>query len=49
LENLKGRVHSNVLKVDGKIILIVLKEIVLRMWNGFIWLTAATGGGLLRK
>jgi len=47
-ENLKGRDQSEVLDVDGRIILeLILKKCVGRMWTGFICLWIVTSGGLL--
>jgi hypothetical protein len=48
LGNLKGKVHSEYLGVDGRII----PEWILgkwgeKLWTGFIWLRIATSGGLL--
>jgi hypothetical protein len=45
LKSLKGRDHSEELGVDGRIILMDLREIG-RVWIGFMWLRTGTGGGL---
>jgi hypothetical protein len=47
-QNLKGRDHSEDLRVDGKIILKwILGKQVEKVWNEFIWLMTETSGGLL--
>jgi hypothetical protein len=42
LEILKGRDHSEDLRVNGRI-----GEQDCRVWIGFVWLGIGTGGGLL--
>jgi len=47
-EKLKGRVHSENLDVDGKIILEwTLRKQGRKVWTGCIWLRTGTSGGLL--
>jgi hypothetical protein len=47
VESLKGRVHSEDLGVDGRIILewVVEKEGG-KLWIGCIWISIGSGGGL---
>jgi hypothetical protein len=48
LESLKGRDHSEVLGVDGRIILKwTLDKYVWRMWIGFMWFKIGTDEKLL--
>jgi hypothetical protein len=47
-ENLKGRDNSEVLDIDGRIILEeILGKCGGKVWTGFIWLKIGTSGGLL--